>query len=289
MTPKVSVVIPVYNNADVIGAQLDGLHAALEIAPETEILIVDNGSTDGLASVVDAWVEQSGTPIAVVPATEKQGEPHARNVGVRVSRGDYVLFCDGDDIVRPTWIAALAEALDFASFATGPVHTDLLNEPGLANVRGTAVFEGRPMLYGTVPFAHGCNMGFRRELFDEIGLFDESFLAGCDQEIAIRAWRAGHDLVFAEDAVVDYRLRPDLASNWRQGRSYGRYRVFVRRLISSDIDLAAQRRANLRRVGWLLKHLPGLARDREQRARWVWVAAQLVGEAHGTWEAQRGR
>jgi len=131
-------------------------------------------------------------------------------------------------------------------------------------------------------------MGFRRDLLEELGGFDESFLAGCDQEIAVRAWRAGHELAFASDAVIDYRLRPDLKSTWRQGRSYGRYRIRVRQLITDHLDHAALQRANLRRIGWLVKHLPLTAWNRTVRARWVWVAAQLVGEAWGMMEQRRG-
>lgn len=288
MTPDVSVIIPVYNNADTLADQLDGLARALVGAPSTEIVVVDNASTDGSADVALAWSERCGVPIRVVPACERKGEPYARNVGISTTSGRHVLFCDGDDVVRPEWIRALHEALDSEVYATGPVSTDVLNDDWLANVRGRAIFDGRPLLHDVVPFAHGCNMGFRRSVLDDIGGFDESFLAGCDQEIAVRIWRAGHDLAFAPSAAIDYRLRGDLRSTWRQGRSYGRYRIRVRRLIADQLDARALRRANIRRVGWLAKHLPRAIADRGVRARSVWVAAQLVGEAHGTWEKLRG-
>ena len=79
-----------------------------------------------------------------------------------------------------------------------------------------------------------------------------------------------------------YRLRPDLGATWRQGVTYGRYRIPIRRRLEAagvDVgDLGAVRR---RRLAWLArKALPSLW-SRTTRARWVWVAAQLRGERQG--------
>lgn len=285
--PEVSVIIPVHNNAGTIRDQLDGLAVALLDAPAAEIIVVDNCSTDGSREAVESWVAESQTPVRVVAAAERAGEPYARNVGMAAARADIILYCDGDDIVGPTWIRSLYEGLQHSVYATGPIDTKRLNEPWLADVRGKKIFAELPMLYDRIPFAHGCSMGFRRPLLEEIGGFDEAFLAGCDQEIAIRIWRAGYELSFCEGATVDYRLRADPAGLWRQGLSYGRYRVQVRELLQDELDLRAIRRDNLRRLAWLGWRAPRALRDDEARTRWIWVAAQLAGEARGAIDALR--
>lgn len=285
----VSVVIPVYNNAGTIEEQLDAVAVALTNLPESEVIVVDNRSTDGSSEVVTRWAATQSTTVKVVDAFDRAGEPYARNVGWRAASGRRVLFCDGDDVVAESWAAALVEGLGRWEYVTGPVSVDRLNDVDTAAVRGTAIFDGRPMLYDGVPFAHGCNMGFRRVTLERLGGFDESFLAGCDQVIAIRAWQHGIDLGFVDGGIVHYRLRGDLRSMFRQGRSYGRYRVKVRALTPELVDRTQLRNAQARRVGWLVKYsLPAVVSS-NLRARWVWVVSQVVGEIRGGWEVRRDR
>jgi glycosyltransferase involved in cell wall biosynthesis len=287
--PEVSVVVPVHNNASTIVEQLDALARSLADAPPTELLVVDNRSSDGSAAMVASWSARTGVPVRLVPAPDRAGEPYARNIGRQEARGRHILYCDGDDVVGDLWIRAMHEGLVRWPRVTGPVSTDLLNDPAVASIRGRAIFRGIPHLYDTVPYAHGCNMGFRREVLDDVGGFDEAFLAGCDQEVAIRAWRHGYELGFAPEAVVHYRLRPDLRPMVRQGKAYGRYRVRLRDLTPELVDRAQLRRTALRRMGWLAKHALGATLRRDRRMAWFWVASQMVGEAQGGWERRRGR
>lgn len=287
--PVVSVVVPVHNNASTIIEQLDALKRALDGAPKTELLVVDNRSTDGSAEAVKGWSAATGVPVRVVDASERAGEPFARNIGWRHALGRHVLYCDGDDVVADSWITSMSAGLDRWPYVTGPVSTDRLNAPRLAAARGSQIFDGVPMLYGTVPYAHGCNMGFRREVLETLGGFDEQFLAGCDQAIAVCAWQHGFELGFAEGALVHYRLRTDLRSTWRQGRSYGRYRVRVRALTPELVDRGELRRAQLRRYAWVTRKAVPAMLSTDLRVRWVWVTSQLVGSLMGRWEARRER
>ena len=280
MTVTASVVIPMHNAGDVVVEQLDAVLRGLPGHPHTEILVVDNRSTDHSRSVVETWARRTGAPLRVVPADEKAGEPFARNVGWQAARGEAILFCDADDVVGSRWLSSLTTALQHHRYATGPLDTSLLNDPRIVDLRGQALFRSLPRLAGGTPFAHGCNMGFRRDALESLGGFDESFLIGCDIEIAVRAWRDGIRLVWEPDALVHYRLRSTPGEVFRQARGYGRSRRRIAAMVDGpgggDVDWWHQ----LRRTAWLARHAPGLARF-GGRMEWAWVAGQVTGELEG--------
>jgi len=282
-----SVIIPVHNGAPVILEQLDAVvRATRGIA--AEILVVDNASTDGTRLTVERWMEGSDVPTRLVDASERLGEPYARNVGARAASAPLLAYCDADDVVAETWGRAVLDALaGGARFVTGPIDVDRLNPPWLRDIRGRRLFEHQPLLHEVVPYAHGCNMAFRADALADLGSFDESIAMGCDIEIAIRAWRSGVELTWVDGALVHYRLRPTLRANFRQGRTYGRSRPFLRSLTPELVDRSKLRRQHLRRAGWLVKAIPRAAVDRAHRARWVWVVAQLVGEIEAGARAAR--
>lgn len=275
-TPTVSVVIPVNNGAATIRQQLEALEVSLEGLP-AEILLVDNRSTDGTASVAVEFARRSPVETILIPADERAGEPYARNTGWRAARGDQVLFCDADDVVSSTWARALSEALATAPCATGPLETRLLNAPSVSEVRGQSLFRQKPLLYGRIPFAHGANMGFRRQTLELLGGFDESFRIGCDIELAIRAHEIGLVWGWAPDAVVHYRLRSTPRAIFQQARAYAAVRSrFEARL---GVDRVHNRRRRFRRSLWVLRHAPDLLSE-TRRLKWFWVAGQVSGESH---------
>lgn len=285
--PDISVIIPVHNAAATLVEQLDAIEAESGDAPSHEILVVDNRSTDDSARLARDWADRWGVDLKVLDAREKAGEPFARNVGLAAARADRVVYCDADDRVAPTWLRSMARALEDSPYATGPIDMDALNPRWLADVRGTSV-TGRSLMYDRVPYAHGCNMGFRRDELVALGGFDENYTAGCDLDIAIRMWQAGHELGYDDGALVHYRLRSSLAETYRQGRFYGRYRVPIRRQLASLGVAAASESGAWKRALWLLRKAPAAILHRPTRARWVWVLAQIVGDRQGSREASRG-
>jgi glycosyltransferase involved in cell wall biosynthesis len=286
--PEISVIIPVHNAAETLVEQLDSVHAAQTNAPPGEILVVDNRSTDRSAALATEWARARNVELRVIDAGERAGEPFARNVGLAAARGDHVLFCDADDRVAPTWISSMTHTLRTASYATGPIDMHELNPTWIADVRGSSV-TGRSLLYDRVPYAHGCNMGFRRDALVALGGFDESYTAGCDLDIAIRMWEAGHELGYDDGAVIHYRLRQTLRETYRQGRFYGRFRVPIRRRLAAAGVATGDASRSGRRLFWLARKAPVAAVHRPTRARWVWVLGQVVGERLGTREFRETR
>jgi glycosyltransferase involved in cell wall biosynthesis len=97
----VSVVIPSYNRADLVGFTLDAV-LAQTVAPR-EVIVVDDGSRDETLSVVARY-----QPLVRVISIANSGSIVARNVGLRAAAGAVVAFCDSDDLWRPDFLARMA-------------------------------------------------------------------------------------------------------------------------------------------------------------------------------------
>ena len=276
-TPGMSVVIPVFNAEHTLAEQLRAVIACTD--GETEILVVDNRSTDGSASVAASFAADHPR-LRVVRADDRAGEPYARNVGIANARSGLVAFCDSDDVVAATWANAIRDGLQHAEYVTGPCELDRLNPQWLAGVRGRRIFSEIPRTAGGVAFAHGCNIGIRKATAESIGGFDENVLIGCDIDFALRADRAGVQLQFCPEAVIHYRHRSGTRDRWHQAVAYGRAMHHVN--TASGYDDSFRRRCirQARRIGWLVKASFRLA-NREVRTRWMWTLALVVGEIRG--------
>lgn len=95
-----SVVIPTYNRADLLPFCLDGVLAQVE--PATDVVVVDNGSTDNTRDVVAPYTDR-----LAYHRTETPGVQAARNLGVELTRGDWIAFLDSDDVWQPDHLRRL--------------------------------------------------------------------------------------------------------------------------------------------------------------------------------------
>lgn len=108
MNPLVSVIVPVFNVEKYVGACLDSLEA--QTYGRFEIVIVDDGSSDGSHAICEAFAAKSRHSVRLL----KQGNSGlsaARNTGIKNCSGDLVVFVDSDDLVSPLYIDALVFAL----------------------------------------------------------------------------------------------------------------------------------------------------------------------------------
>lgn len=286
--PVLTAVIPAHNGAATIVAQLDAVAVAMKAAPPVEVIVVNNRSTDDTADVVDQWAQANEIDVRIVSATDGASVAYARNVGIAEASADRVCFCDSDDIISPEWLVTMAEALGEHPVVTGPLDLDSLNPTWLAEVRGRNAIDKQAFLFDRIAYAHGCNLGIRREVVETIGNFDEGLKSGEDLEFAVRLDRAGIPIHFAREAVVSYRLRSGLRDTVRQARSYGKANAEVRRLVEADPTIGSPWPAMGRRLLWVLRTAPRAAFDRPRRWRLLWVATHLFGECEGRL-ASRGR
>jgi glycosyltransferase involved in cell wall biosynthesis len=280
MTPTASVVIPCFNAAETLSAQLAQLLPQVE-RNRAELILVDNNSTDATAHIL---AEVKNHPnVIVTSATTSQGASYARNTGASIARSDRFLFCDADDVVASDWLRVLSSSLDNHDVVTGSLETRALNSARLAESRGQS--DAPASFYGLFPIAHGGNMGVTRRAWDEIGPLDESLEAFEDMEWSLRARVAGHPIARETRAVVSYRYRSTARELWHQGFTYGVQRPLLARTTFEKLGIRPGRFTGARSWAWLTLHLGGVATTRG-RARLAWVAGNRWGNLVGSARAR---
>ena len=234
------MILCVRNGATTICEQLDALRAQ-ETRRSWELLIIDNGSSDGTAEAVREW--HAGAPavsLAIIDAGSERGLAAARNRGAAAAAGRALLFCDADDVASPGWIDALARALERADMAGGPLRYERLNPPSVrewqmgAHPVFTDALPGSP----DMPFVIGANMAITAAMFARVGGCDENLRGAWeDVDLSLRVRAAGGSLAIAPDAVMHYRLRTSLRRAMDQSAHYGRGEAAVRHKVGGSSAL----------------------------------------------------
>ncbi|MHB1261316.1 MAG: glycosyltransferase family 2 protein [Thermoplasmatota archaeon] len=232
-TPRVSVIIPVHNDRERLARCLDAL-GAQRGAPDFEVLVIDNGSTDDPASILAGQGPRMRLLSEATP-----GSYVARNAGLLQAQGDLLAFTDSDCIPAPDWLARLTQALD--------------RDPGLDLVAGRIdLFPADPAhltVAETYEAVHGfeqemyvrerhygatANLMARRRVFDSVGPFDARLKSGGDKEWCQRAHAAGKRIGYEDTAVVAHPMRHRLSElgkkvrrTWGGELDRGAYRVLI--------------------------------------------------------------
>ncbi|KXT76962.1 glycosyltransferase family 2 protein [Streptococcus sp. DD12] len=107
MSDLVTAIVPIYNVEKYLDACIQSLLA--QTYPQLEILLVDDGATDASGALCEAWAQKD--PRIRVLHKANGGLSDARNYGIARAKGDYLVFVDGDDRVKPTFIAELYQAI----------------------------------------------------------------------------------------------------------------------------------------------------------------------------------
>jgi glycosyltransferase involved in cell wall biosynthesis len=213
-TPTLSLVIPAYNRGHLIAQTLDS--ALAQDPPFLETIVVDDGSTDDTATVLQAY-----TGRVRVITLSNGGVQHARNTGVAAARGNYVALCDSDDLLEPGYVATMLDWLgkhpecdavytNFVTFDCNGIHPDKFSgapKNYFENATRTGAFwHDIPDLYvRTVSyqalFPSGCVL--RKSLYMQLGGYDIRFnrVGAEDWEFTLRMTATGRIALCAEPLV----------------------------------------------------------------------------------------
>ncbi|GAA3230034.1 glycosyltransferase [Oerskovia jenensis] len=219
--PELSVIIPAYDAEATLGVQLGALLAQRPAWP-WEVIVSDNGSSDGTRRLVQEWTGRM-PELRLVDASARRGPSAARNIAVAQARSVALAFCDADDMVADGWVEAMHRALSEHEFVAGPFEGARLNADLTSSVTWTAQTDRLTVKPGLEQFvtAGSGNMGVRTAVFDEVGGFYEGARTAEDDDFCIRVQLAGHDLVFDPDIVLHVRRRDGLRNIARQSFAYG--------------------------------------------------------------------
>ena len=283
MEPRLTVVVPCLNAADTIGGQLDAL-ARQQWDEPWEVVVADNGSTDGSPEVVAGWADRLPA-LRVIDASGRKSAGYAMNRGVEEARGESVAFADADDEVGEGWLAALGDALRDHEFVSCRQDDEKLNEPWVRAARERKFLTGLPTLAFPphLPYAGAGTIGIRRALHLRAGGFDESLYLE-DLDYCIRVQLLGPRLHFVPEAVIHYRYRSSLGGIFRQAYRYGRGLAAVQRKHKPrGVRFPGQRKWLV--TGWkpVLLALPN-ARRKSGRARLAWILGGQLGRYRGSVE-----
>jgi glycosyltransferase involved in cell wall biosynthesis len=308
---EIAVIVPAHNAEATIGRTLDAL-ARQTLAAESELVVVDDGSTDSTAEIC----ERAGA--RVVRLAAPQGPGAARNAGVAATTAPLLAFTDADCEPSPGWLEAGAAQLGAnADLVTGPIRPNRETDVG--------PFDRTLEIPGQSPLFESANVFVSRALFERLGGFQrprhvalsvQNGHFGEDVVFGWRAVRAGARVGFDPDAVVFHAVFPRgpgafIAERWRlrffpflvrevpELREALPLKVFLsERTATFDLAVAGAMLAIATRRRWpLIAAAPYLWQQRRGqpwrrsvlRRHLVHVTADLVGAAallSGSWNAR---
>jgi glycosyltransferase involved in cell wall biosynthesis len=263
-----------------MSGQLDALLAETWERP-WEILVVDNGSTDGTATLAARYARRDPR-VRAVDASARAGLSHARNVGVAAARGSTVAFVDDDDRVGEGWVAAIGRALAEHQLVASRMDYELLNDPAADPDRAPFQSAGIETLFGR-PVVHGAGSGWQRALWEAIGGNDESIdFTGEDYDAVFRAAdQRGAEPYFCAAATYHCARRRGIKPTFRQARRYGIGGVYLYRAYGRHADAAGTTSRAARQWLWLVLHVGDLRHDTKALA-WARLAGTRLGRIQGS-------
>lgn len=210
--PTVSVVVLAYGPEPLLGECVHAILSSTGVA--VDVVLVDNGCTTDAVELLD------GSPgVTVIRPSENTGFAGGCNLGARQATGELIGFVNGDAVVEPGAMAALAEALRDESVAIASGSLRLHERPDVINSVGNPVHYlglswagglGDPASAHQAPqeitSATGAIMMLRRPTWDTLGGFCQPMFAYCeDSELSLRAWQHGWRVVYVPSAVALHR------------------------------------------------------------------------------------
>jgi succinoglycan biosynthesis protein ExoA len=247
--PKVSVIIPCYNEEATIGDTLSGIYGQTFSRAEMEVVVSDSMSTDQTRAVISNF--QHSHPELSVRVVENTARviPAALNCAIRAAQGEIIVRMDAHSRPYPDYVENCVRAIEAGrGDNVGGVWEIQPGAPGWA-AAGIAAAAAHPFGAGdaayrlkpeagavdTVPFG-----AYRKSLINEIGGFDETLLANEDYEFNVRVRRAGKVIWLDPKIRSVYFARPDFGALARQ---YWRYGIWKWRMLRRYPDTLRWRQA----------------------------------------------
>ncbi|MFP4323764.1 MAG: glycosyltransferase family 2 protein [Anaerolineales bacterium] len=222
---RLSVVIPHWNAKALLPVCLDAL--ARQTYPDVQVIVVDNGSSDGSVS----FVREHYPSVQIVALGENRGFTGACNAGILASDGEFVALLNNDTEVVPGWAEAIIAG--FTAYPDAGIIASrmmLFDQRDHFHAAGDFVrIDGQPGNRGVwepdtgqydepayVFSACGGASAYRRCLLDDVGLLDDDFFFSLeDIDLAWRAQLGGYRCIYIPDAVVYHMLAPKLYATKR--------------------------------------------------------------------------
>ena len=200
-TPAVSVIIPCYNQAGYLREAVESVVA--QTFTYWEIVIVDDGSPDDTGATAEAIISENlGRAIRLLQK-ENGGVSEARNAGIRISRGAYILPLDADDIIRPTMLEKTVRLLD-SDPGIAIAYTDITHFGAINRTIQAAEFDAKK-----IPINNqlNCCSLYRREAWECSGGYRSLYWGYEDWDFWVGCAAAGSRATRAPESLLLYRVK----------------------------------------------------------------------------------
>ena len=217
--PRISIIVPSYNQAPYIEAALCSVLD--QQYPALELIVMDGGSSDATPGILRQYAEK----LAHYESIADRGQSHAINKGLARATGDIWAYLNSDDLLIPGSLARIAELFtDPATDWVGAVSTIFDEKGDRGEVRSSAPPSLKEVLTPwnrSVQYIFPCsNVSFmRRSVVERIGMFDESFDYSMDMDYYTRAMFAGYLLRRVPDVLGRWRWHTE-SKTQREGMTY---------------------------------------------------------------------
>ena len=262
--PKTSVIVPVYNGEADLPELINCLQAQTYPGDRVEYLLVDNGSSDRTASVIQTAIQETaslGITLRYLQENKIQSSYAARNTGIRAVKSEILAFTDADCRPQPDWLESLI--LPFADSAVGVVVGEIVALPGKSLLekhadRHNVLSQQHTLEHPFCPYGQTANLAIRRQVLEQVGLFRPYLNTGGDADMCWRIQRGSNwTLHFAPTAVVRHRHRSTLKEYQSQWRRYGRSNRYLHELHGVELMREKTTPDYLYLLSrWLVKELP---------------------------------
>ena len=212
-TPLISVIVPIHNGAQWLGQTLDSLFA--QTYPNFEIVLVDDASTDNLREVLDSFHDAR---LHVVHLKKNVGVSAARNHGIELAKGDFIAFCDADDLCQPQrlerQLAFLEQHPDIGLCGSAFTCFDTQDRETVVNPASDEEIRKTLMLRSCFGLS---TIMARAGIFKSIR-FDETLQVAEDYDLWTRLAASGVRLANLPESLLRYRWHPQQASRHKGAR-----------------------------------------------------------------------
>jgi len=213
--PLVSVVIATYNMGQYLPKAVDSI--LQQTWKNLEVIVVDDGSTDNTPEVMQSYSNDSRVSFI---RNQNQGQPKAKNCGIKNTKGDFIAFCDADDFWEKNKLEIQMPL--FASPEVGVVYSEVSfidenNNPFTKDqheVRHSGKITNQMLIENFVPFGTSV---IRRKCIEKNGIFDEEFRMGIDWDLWLR-YSLDWEFKYAPEKTYVYRVWSGQMSNNYRGR-----------------------------------------------------------------------
>ncbi|MEW6202510.1 MAG: glycosyltransferase family 2 protein [bacterium] len=228
LSQKASIVIPTWNGRQYLADCLESLRR--QNHPPDEIIVIDNGSTDGTCE----FLAENYPEVFAIPLSVNLGFSFAVNIGIGAASGDIIVFLNNDTVCAPSWLEEIMKAAaarpEYDSFASKVV---LYDKPNIIDSTGDEYtpwgsafnrghgeidkgqYDEEVEIFG--PCAAAAT--YRASLFSETGIFDESFFAYYeDIDMSFRARLKARRCLYVPGAVVQHRYSASSGKTSKLGR-----------------------------------------------------------------------